>query len=115
MLGIDFVRTLTLMHTAFDVLLESNPIPNYYELIDYIVVRGGKEERWSLRQQQRYLEQHLATYAFRRMALESGTLVERNWRGVRICVVDANAFLEWHMPIARRTGLPYWGWNLRSR
>ena len=41
-LGIDFVRTLTLMHTAFDVLLDSNPIPNYYEPIDYIVVQGAK-------------------------------------------------------------------------
>lgn len=114
-LGIDFVRTLTLMHTAYDVLLESNPIPNYYEPVDYIVVRGGKEERWSLRQQQRYLESHLATYAFRRMALASGTLVERSWRGVRMCVVDAKAFLEWHLPIAQRTGLPYWGWSLRAR
>jgi aminoglycoside N3'-acetyltransferase len=113
-LGIDFVRTLTLMHTAFDLLLESNPIPNYYESIDYIVVREGKEERWSLRRQQRDLERHLATYAFRRMALASGTVVERDWRGVRICVVDARAFLDWHMPIARQTGLPYWGWSFRA-
>ncbi|CAN5603258.1 hypothetical protein BH10PLA2_BH10PLA2_25940 [soil metagenome] len=114
-LGIDFVRTLTLMHTAFDVLLDVNPIPNYYEQVDYIVVRDGKEERWSLRHQQRYLEQHLATYAFRRMALASGTIVERRWRGVRICVVDAKAFLDWHMPIAKQTGLPYWGWKLRPK
>jgi aminoglycoside N3'-acetyltransferase len=114
-LGIDFVRTLTLMHTAFDVLLDSNPIPNFYEPVEYIVMRGDRGERWALRIQQRYLEQHLATYAFRRMALASGTVVERNWRGVRICVVDAKAFLDWHLPIARRTGLPYWGWSLRPK
>jgi hypothetical protein len=78
------------------------------------VVRDGAEERWSLRQQRRYLERHLATYAFRRMALASGTLIERSWRGVRMCVVDAKAFLDWHLPIARRTGLPYWGWSLRA-
>jgi aminoglycoside 3-N-acetyltransferase len=112
-LGIDFVRTLTIMHTAFDVLLDANPIRNYYEPIDYVVVRDGKEELWSLRRQQRYLEQHLATYAFRRMVLASGTVVERTWRGVRICVVDARAFLDWHLPIAKKTGLPYWGWKLR--
>jgi aminoglycoside 3-N-acetyltransferase len=114
-IGIDFVRTLTLMHTAFDVLLESNPIPNYYEPIDYIVVQGGKEERWSLRRQRRDLEAHLATYAFRRLALASGTLVQRNWLGVCICVVDAQAFLEWHLPIAQKTGLPYWGWSQRAK
>jgi aminoglycoside 3-N-acetyltransferase len=114
-IGIDFVRTLTLMHTAFDVLLDSNPIPNYYESVDYFVVRGAKEERWSLRRQQRGLESHLATYAFRRLALQSGTVVQRNWRSVRICVVDAKAFLDWHIPIAQRTGLPYWGWSLRAK
>jgi aminoglycoside N3'-acetyltransferase len=114
-LGIDFVRTLTLMHTAFDVLLNSNPIPNYYEPIDYIVVRGTKQERWSLRRQRRDLEAHLATYAFRRLALASGTLVQRSWRGVGICVVDAKAFLEWHLPIAQKTGLPYWGWSRQAK
>ena len=114
-LGIDFVRTLTLMHTAFDVLLDLNPIPNYYEPIDYIVARGAKEERWSLRRQRRDLEAHLATYAFRRLALKSGTLVQRSWRGVCICVVDAKAFLDWHLPIAERTGLPYWGWSKRAK
>ena len=114
-LGIDFVRTLTLMHTAFDVLLDSNPIPNYYELIDYMVVRSGSEDRWSLRRQRRDLETHLATYAFRRLALASGTLVQRRWRGIRICVVDAKAFLDWHLPIAQQTGLPYWGWSRRAK
>jgi aminoglycoside N3'-acetyltransferase len=114
-LGIDFVRTLTLMHTAFDVLLDLNPIPNYYEPVDYFVVRAGQEERWSLKQQQRYLESHLATFAFRRLALASNTLTETSWRGVKICVVDAKAFLDWHMPIAQRTGLPYWGWSLRGK
>ena len=114
-LGIDFVRTLTLMHTAFDVLLDSNPIPNYYEPIDYIVVQGSKEEHWSLRRQRRDLEAHLATYAFRRLALGSGTLVQRIWRGISICVVDAKAFLDWHLPIARETGLPYWGWSRRAK
>jgi hypothetical protein len=114
-LGVDFVRTLTIMHTAFDILLEANPIPDYYEPVDYVVVRDGIEERWALRQQRRNLERHLATYAFRRMARNSGTLIERNWRGVPICVVDAKAFLDWHLPIAQRTGLPYWGWSLRAR
>jgi aminoglycoside N3'-acetyltransferase len=114
-LGIDFVRTLTIMHTAFDLLLDENPIPNYYEPVEYLVIRDGQAERWALRQQQRYLERHLATYAFRRLALASGTLRERSWKGVRICVVDARAFLDWHLPLAKRTGLPYWGWSLRGK
>jgi aminoglycoside N3'-acetyltransferase len=114
-LGIDFVRTLTLMHTAFDVLLEENPIPDFYEPIDWLVVREGKEERWSLRQQRRYLDQHLATFAFRKVALESETISERVWHGVRIAVVDARRFLDWHLGVVKKTGLPYWGWRFRPR
>ncbi len=111
-LGIDFVRTLTLMHTALDVLLESNPIPNYYEPIDYLVVRDGIEEHG------RYVNSSATSNGiWQPMRLggwhcASGTLSERNWRGVRICVVDAKAFLDWHLPIARANRVALLGMEL---
>ncbi len=114
-LGLDFVRALTLMHCAFDVLGDENPIANFYEPIDYWVVRGGREERWSLLRQRRALERQLASLAFRRMALRSGTVRATTFRGVALTVVDARAFLDWHLPIARSSGLPYWGFERRSR
>jgi aminoglycoside 3-N-acetyltransferase len=114
-LGIDFVRTLTLMHCAFDVLLDDNPIADFYEPIDYLVVRGGVEERWQVRRQRRELERHLATFTFRKLALRSGTVRETRFRGVPIAVVDAKGFLDWHLALARRTGLPYWGFRKRRR
>ncbi|MFO0680467.1 MAG: AAC(3) family N-acetyltransferase [Sandaracinus sp.] len=114
-LGIDFVRTLTLMHTAFDLLLERNPIADYYEDVDYWVTWQGREERWTLRQQRRDLDGHLATFAFRRMALRSGTVREIVRHDIRIAVADAKAFLEWHLPIAERTGMPYWGFRHSSK
>ncbi|MBX7116692.1 MAG: AAC(3) family N-acetyltransferase [Myxococcaceae bacterium] len=110
-LGIDFVRTLTLMHVAFDVLGEQNPIADFYEPVEVDVKRGGQVERWHVKQQRRSLDGHLATIAFRRMALRSGTVRERVLGGIRIAVVDAHAFLQWHLPIAQSTGLPYWAFR----
>jgi aminoglycoside 3-N-acetyltransferase len=107
-LGIDFVRTLTLMHCAFDVLGPDNPIPDFYEPVTWIVRQGGQEARVTVKHQRRVFEQHLATFAFRRMVRSSGTIVERSLRGLRIAAVDAQRFLEWHLPIARATGMPYW-------
>jgi aminoglycoside 3-N-acetyltransferase len=114
-IGLDFVRTLTLMHCAFDVLLDDNPIADFYEPIKYLVVRGGAEEHWYVRRQRRQLERHLATFTFRKLALKSGTVRETRFRGVSIAVVDAKGFLDWHLELARRTGLPYWGFRRRRR
>jgi aminoglycoside N3'-acetyltransferase len=110
-LGLDFVRTLTLMHCAFDVLGGENPIADFYEPVEYLVTQGGREERVVMRRQRKNLDQNLATFAFRRLALRSGTVRTSDLKGVPITVVDAHAFLEWHLPIARATGLPYWGFS----
>ena len=113
-IGIDFVRTLTLMHCAFDVLLDENPIADFYEPIEYRVVREGREENWQVKHQRRSLEKHLATFTFRRLALASGTVRETRFNGVPVAVVDAGAFLKWHLPLARDTGLPYWGFRRKK-
>lgn len=113
-LGVDFVRTLTLLHVAFDVLGDANPIADYYESIDYVVRMGGREERWTLRRQRRSLERQLATVAFSRMVLRSGTVRTTTLSGLKIATVDAKAFLDWHLPVARATGLPYWGFSRRG-
>lgn len=114
-LGIDFVRSLTLLHCAFDVLGEENPIADYYEDVDTIVVWNGVEELWPMRQQRRELEKHLATYAFRQMVLASGTARTTSLRGIPLTVVDARPFLAWHLRLARETGLPYWGFRRRGK
>jgi aminoglycoside 3-N-acetyltransferase len=112
-LGVDFVRALTLLHCAFDLLGDDNPIRDYYEPIDALVVESGVRERWHLRHQRRSLERHLATFAFRKAALASGTVRVTNLKGIPIAVVDAKRFLAWHLPIARAIGMPYWGFARR--
>src|SRR5262249_32759695 len=107
-LGIDFVRTLTLMHCAFDVLGPESPIPDFYEELEFVVRSGGQESRVVAKRQKRVFEEPLATFAFRRMALGSGTLRSSSYRGLKMTVVDAHRFLMWHLPIARMSGMPYW-------
>ncbi|MCC6129676.1 MAG: AAC(3) family N-acetyltransferase [Acidobacteria bacterium] len=114
-LGIDFIRTLTLMHCAFDVLLDESPIDDFYEDVTFTVVQGGRAERWNVLRQRREMERQLATLAFRRMAIRSGTVRVLSIKGIPICGLDARAFLDWHLPIARKTGLPYWGFRRRKR
>jgi aminoglycoside N3'-acetyltransferase len=108
-IGIDWVRTLTLMHCAFDVLGAENPIADFYEPVSYLVQQQGRKERWELKQQRRSLDSNLATFAFRHLGDRSGTMVRRSLGGIKLTVVDAQAFLNWHLPIAKQTGLPYWG------
>jgi aminoglycoside 3-N-acetyltransferase len=113
-LGVDFVRTLTLMHVAFDVLGAENPIDDYYEDVHYLVTQRGVAERWTMRRQRRDLETYLATLAFRRLALEAGVVRSTTVSGIQVAILDAKRFLAWHLPIARTTGLPYWGYSLRK-
>lgn len=107
-LGIDFIRALTLEHVAFDLLRGDHPIPNYYREQTIIVSSNGHEEAWRVRDHQPDLNSKLATATMRRMVLRSGTVRSETFNGIQLAVMDAAAFLKWHLPLARRRGWPYW-------
>ena len=44
-LGVDLIRSLTLMHVAFDLLGDDNPIADYYRTVAYRVRHSRREER----------------------------------------------------------------------
>ncbi|MBX7099995.1 MAG: AAC(3) family N-acetyltransferase [Myxococcaceae bacterium] len=116
-LGIDFIRANTLEHCAFDLLERENPLPDYYETLDVTVVRGGVSETWTVKQQRRELERYLATTTFKRLMLDEGLVRDESLPGLPVALLDARPFLAWHLELARRTGLPYWGkaWQLIGR
>lgn len=110
-LGIAFMRANTLEHVAFDLLDDDNPIANYWVTKSMTVVRNGSAEQWSYRRHRDDLEPYLASYVFGLMAERSGTLRWSNVDGLSIGLLDARRFIDWHLPIARVTGLPYWGFE----
>lgn len=112
-LGVDLIRSLTLMHVAFDLLADDNPIADYYRTVAYRVRRGGREERWQVKTQRGDLEAHFASAAFRDLVLGSGTVATDRRGGLDLALVDAAAFLAWHLPLARAEGWPYWGFRRR--
>ncbi len=108
-LGIDVVRTLTLQHCAFDVLGDDNPVADFYTDVEYIVIRDGAEEAWTLRRPHPRMVDYLATIAFSKMIDDSGTCRKGNLKGMKIALVDARKFLDWHVGLAHQNGWPYWG------
>ena len=109
-LGIPFMRANTLQHAAFDVLADENPIAGFWMAKRWRVIRHGVEEEWIVRRQRPDLEQFLATTAFDRLVRRERFLRWRTIGGVGLGVLDAHDFLQWHLDVARRTGLPFWGW-----
>jgi len=114
-LGIDVIRALSLRHCAFDLLGDELPISEFYEALTYIVVRGDREESWSLYRQHRQWDNHCASAAFAKMIDASGTCQSTSLNGMSIAMVDAKAFVDWHLPLVRQDGWPIWGARLRER
>lgn len=112
-LGIDFIRALTLEHVAFDLLQGDHPIGNYYCRRTIAVIRGDASELWHVRDPRKDLEARLATLAMKRMVLRSGTIRRCNDIGVELAIMDAAAFVRWHLPLARTRGWPYWSLSRR--
>jgi aminoglycoside 3-N-acetyltransferase len=107
-LGIDFIRALTLEHVAFDLLAGDHPVPDYYVEKSFLVLHEGREERVDVRHQSKDLEWRIASIAMRRMVLRSGSTRATRLAGIPVAVMDARRFLEWHLPLARSRGWPYW-------
>lgn len=107
-LGIDFVRALTLEHVAFDLEPEDHPVPCYYTACTFWVIDGQTQAAREVRHARRVLEHRLATATMRRMVLRSGTIRVGQVAGIPLAVLDADAFLRWHAPLARARGWPYW-------
>ncbi len=107
-LGIDFVRALTLEHVAFDLEPEEHPVGWYYTSESFWVVQADTEGLWEVRHARQVLQRRLATAAMRRMVLRSGTIRVGQVGGIPLAVLDADAFLRWHAPLARARGWPYW-------
>jgi hypothetical protein len=107
-LGIDFIRALTLEHVAFDLLRKDHPITGYYSEQSIIVVDHGTEERWRVLDHRKELESRLATIAMKRMVLRSGTIRCEQFKGIKLGVMNAAPFLDWHLPLVRKRGWPYW-------
>jgi aminoglycoside 3-N-acetyltransferase len=114
-LGVDFIRTLTLEHVAFDLLGAENPVADYHVERSFWVVRDGQRERWDVFDHSKHLERYLATFTMKRAALRSGTVRATNLGGIRLGVLDAEPFLAWHLPVAREQGLPYYAFPRARR
>ena len=110
-LGIEVIRTLTLQHCAFDVLEDDNPVADFYTDVEYIVIADGREELYTVRRPAPRLTEYLATIAFSKMIDMSGTCRKIDLKGMKLAVVDAKAFLDWHLPLAKKYGWPYWGFK----
>lgn len=114
-LGIDFIRALTLEHVAFDLLEEEDiPLTGYHVHQLFWVVDRGEGRVCSVKRPRESLQRWLATAAMRRMVLRSGTIRERKLHGAPLALLDAGAFLRWHIPLARDRGWPYWTPPLQS-
>jgi aminoglycoside 3-N-acetyltransferase len=114
-LGIDFIRTITLEHVAFDLLRGDHPIRDYYERQRFVVVEGGEEHEVEVLDHRKALERRLASIPMRRMILRSGTIRCADLGGLSVQVMDAGPFVAWHLPQARRRGWPYWTPPLATR
>ncbi len=108
-LGIDFVRAVTLFHCAFDILGSENPVKGFYVEKPYIVINGDREEQIVVRRPDPKWTSYLATGVFGRMILQSGACQRTNFKGIKVAIIDAKKFLTWHLEIAKTTGWPYWG------
>jgi aminoglycoside 3-N-acetyltransferase len=107
-IGIDFIRAITMEHVAFDLLQGDHPVPDYYVEKTFRVIDGDREEVYDVRHQRKELEPRLASIAFRGMILRSGTTRAMRLKGIPLAVLDAGPFVDWHRPLARHRGWPYW-------
>jgi|WetSurMetagenome_2_1015567.scaffolds.fasta_scaffold39879_2 aminoglycoside 3-N-acetyltransferase len=114
-LGIDFIRAVTLFHSAFDVLGCDNPIREFHVDMQYIVSKGGQEERITIRHPHPKWSSYLATGVFGKLILQSGACERTVFKGIKIAIIDARRFLTWHLEIARTAGWPYWGFPKANR
>jgi aminoglycoside 3-N-acetyltransferase len=114
-LGIEVIRTLTLQHCAFDVLGEDNPIADFYTDVEFVVISEGQEENWTIRRPHPRFLCYLATFAFSKMIDRSRTCHKLNLNGMKIALIDAKAFFDWHLPLAKNSGWPYWGFPRAKR
>jgi aminoglycoside 3-N-acetyltransferase len=110
-LGVEFVHVLTMTHCAFDVLGKENPIADFFVEKPFIVINNGKEEKVVIRKPNPTLTKYLATKLFAKKILQSGLCEKTTLGGIKIAIIEAAPFLEWHLKIARQTGLPYWGFR----
>ena len=108
-MGIDFIRPFSLNHVAFDVLGEANPVRDYHQLETFLVVRDEWEEQWTIRRPRSDLEVFYASIAFRKMVMRAGLVRLTQHAGVALALANAREFLDWHLPLARKSGWPYWG------
>jgi aminoglycoside N3'-acetyltransferase len=114
-LGIGVMRSNTMQHVAFDLLEDENPIRNYYCETVWRVTSGDREETWAIRRHHPALERYLATVAFGSLLAKSGLLASRVVGGIFLGVLEARDFLDWHLPLAHRTGMPYFGFPSHRR
>jgi aminoglycoside 3-N-acetyltransferase len=114
-IGIDFVRAVTLFHCAYDTLGPDNPVKGFYIAKPYLVIKNGNEERITIRYPNPKWSSFLATGVFGRMILKSGVCEKGIFKGIKIAVIDARRFLKWHREIARNAGWPYWGFPRAKR
>jgi aminoglycoside N3'-acetyltransferase len=114
-IGIDFIRVNTLVHVAFDLLGEENPISGYYEQRTHKAVRGDQSEEWQMWCPRPAMESFFASTAFKQMMIRAGLVHFGAVRGLSLALLAAGPFLRWHLPLARSKGLPYWGFHRATR
>ena len=108
-IGIGGIRALSLFHSPFDFLGDDNPIANYHFEKKFLVRDGQKEEKWTILQHDPKWEHYYASYAFTRLINKQDIWEKANLNGIKLTLVDAKKFSDFHMPLARKYGIPYWG------
>jgi len=108
-IGIDFIRVLSLSHCAFDILGNDNPLPDYHIEKPYIVINKGKEETVIVRRPDPKWTSYLATGVFKKMIMATGACKNTELSGIKIALIDAKKFLNWHLLTAKQYGWPFWG------
>ena len=113
-LGIGTLRPLSLLHSTFDCLGDENPIADYYADFAFEVVDGNAAETWHLRRHDARWERYYASIVFSRMLDRAGLVQSEDLGGMKVSVLDAHAFADWHTPLARDHGWPYWGFRRKG-
>jgi len=108
-LGIGTLRPLSLLHSTFDCLGDENPIADYYADFTFQVVDGNVSETWHLRRHAARWERYYASIVFSQMLHRAGLVQREDFGGMKVSMLDADAFADWHKPLARDHGWPYWG------
>ena len=73
---------------------------------DFVMLAERQHPKWG---------NYYASAVFTKMIRASGTCSRTTVKGIKVALVDAKAFLDWHLPLAKHEGWPFWGFPRKKR